>query len=226
MNSGEHYDSVYYRHIICCGIKCCDIPYNNENSQYQNTFDDDTIQKHSDVSNTRAPFTIKSDESTSLDEQSNVCCFNLKINTKYIQIFGRKFYFDKNNHDVSTDDISQLRKINKKERLFSRKSVSSVSGVKSRHLYSDTRRGDENSDDDNLNSDQPPITCIRVLRPSNDLTPVRFDSHYNIIQAENSENTSLICNAEISLTESISSENNTSGIIQYVDDCHSEKNYI
>ena len=29
----------------------------------------------------------------------------------------------------------------------------------------------------------PPVSCIRVLRPSNDLTPVRFDSHYNIIQA-------------------------------------------
>lgn len=31
--------------------------------------------------------------------------------------------------------------------------------------------------------ERPPVTCIRVLRPSNDLTPVRFDSHYNIIQA-------------------------------------------
>lgn len=44
----------------------------------------------------------------------------------------------------------------------------------------------------NLNSvleeyvERPPVTCIRVLRPSNDLTPVRFDSHYNIIQAVSS----------------------------------------
>lgn len=34
--------------------------------------------------------------------------------------------------------------------------------------------------------ERPPVTCIRVLRPSNDLTPVRFDSHYNIIQAVSS----------------------------------------
>ncbi len=33
----------------------------------------------------------------------------------------------------------------------------------------------------------PPVSCIRVLRPSNDLTPVRFDSHYNIIQALNDQ---------------------------------------
>jgi hypothetical protein len=37
--------------------------------------------------------------------------------------------------------------------------------------------------DDNDLIEPPPVTCIRVLRPSNDLTPVRFDSHYNIIQA-------------------------------------------
>lgn len=34
-------------------------------------------------------------------------------------------------------------------------------------------------------SNPPPVTCIRVLRPSNDLTPVKFDSHYNIIQTLN-----------------------------------------
>lgn len=55
-----------------------------------------------------------------------------------------------------------------------------------------------NSKDDKLQSDNqsdlnadiqfpPPVSCIRVLRPSNDLTPVRFDSHYNIIQALNSD---------------------------------------
>jgi hypothetical protein len=42
----------------------------------------------------------------------------------------------------------------------------------------------------------PPITCIRVLRPSNDLTPVRFDSHYNIIQTQNEENSDLILENE------------------------------
>ena len=29
----------------------------------------------------------------------------------------------------------------------------------------------------------PSVTCIRVLRPSNDLTPVRFDSIYNIVHS-------------------------------------------
>jgi len=41
----------------------------------------------------------------------------------------------------------------------------------------------KNDDDDYL--DPPPVRYIRVLRPSNDLTPVQFDSHYNIIQALN-----------------------------------------
>ncbi len=37
--------------------------------------------------------------------------------------------------------------------------------------------------DSNADAQPPPVTCIRVLRPSNDLTPVKFDSHYNIIQS-------------------------------------------
>lgn len=48
----------------------------------------------------------------------------------------------------------------------------------------ETSGGSAAADDNRDSLDRPPpVTCIRVLRPSNDLTPVRFDSHYNIIQA-------------------------------------------
>ena len=43
----------------------------------------------------------------------------------------------------------------------------------------------ENFDDYDYYTEPQPVTCIRVLRPSNDLSAVRFDSHYNIIDIKN-----------------------------------------
>ena len=56
--------------------------------------------------------------------------------------------------------------------------------LKKKKLSCKQNRGDNHSDEcDDLIENPPPVMCIRVLRPSNDLTPVRFDSHYNIIQS-------------------------------------------
>ena len=79
-----------------------------------------------------------------------------------------------NNVNNNSDDEYEIRNDDKKLNAKSA-SKSSKKKVNMKH-----------SDSDIL--DPPPITCIRVLRPSNDLTPVRFDSHYNIIQALNNGN--------------------------------------
>ena len=78
------------------------------------------------------------------------------------------------NNVNNSDDEYEIRNDDKK---LSARSASKASKKKVNMKHSDS---------DIL--DPPPITCIRVLRPSNDLTPVRFDSHYNIIQALNSGN--------------------------------------
>ena len=69
-------------------------------------------------------------------------------------------------------------------------------------------------DDDYI--DPPPVRFIRVLRPSNDLTPVQFDSHYNIIQALNGSlnvnddsNGDNNNNSETTSTDSNNNNNNT-----------------
>jgi hypothetical protein len=70
----------------------------------------------------------------------------------------------KNNTSESTSNVRD-------NTSTSRLGVRSISGETS------------NSQEDYM--DNPPIKYIRVLRPSNDLSSVRFDSHFNIIQAVN-----------------------------------------
>ena len=75
------------------------------------------------------------------------------------------------NYDVSSTKIS-------KKFLFFKN--------KNKNLSIHDSNSFSRKDDELIDGDfafPPPVTCIRVLRPSNDLTPVRFDSHYNIIQA-------------------------------------------
>jgi len=187
-----------------------------------------STSQQTNLNNREIQYTRNFSEMTGNHEIESVGCNFIKMTSSYVQIFGYKFYFNRNNHDTESDvdDIYENRKNNKSHRIFSRKSVSSLSDFKGRNAGSDARKSCDYSDDYHYSNNNPPITCIRVLRPSNDLTAVRFDSHYNIIQADNSDNTSLVCNAEIALVESISSENNPNFRIHYGQDLSNERNYI
>lgn len=89
------------------------------------------------------------------------CCCNL---FKYILTKTRKSS-NLSKHDHKTHDVNHVNKNDKA-------------------AHSDCQSDAAHSD---IMHSPPPVSCIRVLRPSNDLTPVRFDSHYNIIQALNSD---------------------------------------
>jgi len=90
--------------------------------------------------------------------------------------------FDKGKADLNTDNE---RRSKQSTSLFrnSKKRFSTKKGLASKKNSAKLAK-DESLENEEF-AEPPPITCIRVLRPSNDLTPVRFDSHYNIIQTLN-----------------------------------------
>ena len=84
-----------------------------------------------------------------------------------------------------------LRKTDKSAQSIKCVKICKLNDLKNRNQQTSNNKEDNNKQNFNveIQSDSiqfpPPVSCIRVLRPSNDLTPVRFDSHYNIIQALN-----------------------------------------
>jgi hypothetical protein len=72
-------------------------------------------------------------------------------------------------------------------RTLSKNSLRNTIGTKANRSPSGKSKKTVNQDeyDDEYYMEPPPVTCIRVLRPSNDLSAVRFDSHYNIIDIKN-----------------------------------------
>jgi hypothetical protein len=128
------------------------------------------------------------------------CCFKTHSKTSTVRSKNilNKFSSLKNETNKKSSDCSTSNK---------EKDLSNESNIaKSKTLNKTVNQLNESSSNSNLNShyklsvrhsaasadssndeymDNPPIKCIRVLRPSNDLTSVRFDSHFNIIQAVN-----------------------------------------
>lgn len=226
-NRYEHFD--FYKSFFCCGIKCCEIPVEDANERFiDKTNDEDTLHRLSEVNRNEC------DEDLNVEYVDRICfCFALKHKMEpksdtiepehksswLVRLLARVcccfnsfqiFNGNCNFRGVKQESIgeSEATRIDSKKQIFSR--TNSYNYTKSIANSQDDR-----SDLESYCANHPPITCIRVLRPSNDLTPIRFDSHYNIIQTESIENISLICNPETSPSDF--NEYNLSQIMPYMD---------
>lgn len=121
------------------------------------------------------------------NDHRNVFSFKCFKNKKFISYKNRDAYDEEDEDEdesVSNDKNSIEESIEKKKsiKLNSRNS-SSAKRNSSKKIHGKNKHKIQDDELDYI--EPPPVTCIRVLRPSNDLTPVRFDSHYNIIQTLN-----------------------------------------
>jgi len=225
MKSSDNAENVIvYRRLYCCGIRCCQFPFHfpsNETdspsitTDAKNTFSDSELEFEA-TSCTCCSHSTKKNRSDSVNErllryvQSIFCCFSFR-NHKCCQALGKKFYFQngESNSSVSKSSSNHLHEslkqngnISVDNHLNSNRNTNSLKGRLRRiSAKSKCSKKTHDNEEDDILAEEPPVTCIRVLRPSNDLTPVKFDSQYNIIQAYNSDSTSLIYNTDNTINE-------------------------
>ena len=106
---------------------------------------------------------------------------NRKANGNSCGCFRKFSNLQNENGGLSNSNLSKDGNINNATKLLE----FHQSPVKLRTKNNSSLKSNNKKIDDDDYTDPPPVRCIRVLRPSNDLTPVQFDSHYNIIQALN-----------------------------------------
>lgn len=181
------------------------MPYKSRDEEVQRHFDDETISQNLEFDTTKTGESKKKDfddsnNDTSLLQNNDLssrimhiisylcCCFIFTNSQGYHTICGKKLNI-KNRYYLN-DKLSN-------NQIYSGNENNQHNNNKSNFDYiNDTERSEGNLIGQ-------PIKCIRVLRPSNDLTPVRFDSHYNIIQAYSADNTSLICSNEVQINDTV-----------------------
>ena len=206
-NTDDSVSSVdlVYKRYFCCGIKCCRLAYHMDNENESNEFNDENMQRSEfDLSLESGTRAQPKPKQPSNRFSSNFFCSNRnsfarpvdesnkqhQLNQKRNNFFRRSF------NAIFCCCVMTNANNDENEMPHGGSSVETPSNMNSsinqklneiRHNQRNVNASNDNSKED-ANSDydiasNPPITCIRVLRPSNDLTPVRFDSHYNIIQA-------------------------------------------
>ena len=184
------------------------MPYKTRDEDGHRPFEDDTVMHNLELDTTKSEeYRRKLNDLDDLNKDnyftsnqftrrfthiiSRLCCCFIFTNSQgYLTICGKKL------NVKSRYNINEISSHNK--RIYSGNEHTQQNSNKNHFDYSNDI---ERSEHDLIGQ---PIKCIRVLRPSNDLTPVRFDSHYNIIQTYNTDNTSLICSNEVQINDTVS----------------------
>lgn len=221
-SAGENTENmVIYRRLYCCGLKCCQFPLNFTNANEESIYSSATFSRAcpSEDNNFDAQQVscccFTQNNSAFVRFMQLICCCFIFRNQKYFKVFGKKFYFQNaseqpsfygSNSNQPSDTLNNKNSSNKLEKecdSYECRSWASKTSFRDRLKRGSTKRKENSKtkrEDDDILTEEPAVTCIRVLRPSNDLTPVKFDSQYNIIQAYNTESTTLICNNNVDNT--------------------------
>ena len=194
---------LVYKRYFCCGIKCCRLAYHTDHENESNEFNDENMQRSEFDLSLESGAKTQEPKQPSSRFSSNFFCSNRKSfaksntlgdeNNKQDLNQKRNNFFRQSFNTIFCCCVMKNAKNDENEMPHGGSSFESPSNMNSsiNQKLNDIRHNQRNDNDnskEDANSDydiasNPPITCIRVLRPSNDLTPVRFDSHYNIIQA-------------------------------------------
>lgn len=216
------YRRLYCCGIKCCQFPLTFSTHSEESTHSLTTYsrtnpgDDnnlDPLQQQHQVQEQVSCCCVKNNNSAFVRFMQLICCCFIFSNQKYFKVFGKKFYFqnvheppsfcgsDSHHRDDTFNHIYKhgdcAKKLDKDGASYDSRSCASKSSFGDRLMRRSTMRKEQaarkEGEEDDILTEEPAVTCIRVLRPSNDLTPVKFDSQYNIIQAYNSESNALIC---------------------------------